>query len=272
MPHEQSPDVPYFEDEESTPLGSLSDYISKRLQNRAVPDLEASDKTSPETFLNSPAANYPPSSQVPDKGMVLHHLDSQLANSHLERFLPTPSTRYQTIRSRVSEELEGIYHELNRYRQFHGSEYKAKIEALEARATLLQRKIFELDLKIAKLNPFQSVYTSLNRFSVGFQKHPAQTGFWAIIPNQHRSLKDEVSAVSQDLESIQHILEEQLHDPSLTPQQLSRLVNEYDIQLRKAERLMEQLRSQKSLTARLNDKLTGWYKSFYSNDTSQTVE
>jgi hypothetical protein len=264
MPEQELPqNQTNLPEEDSYNVGSLSDYIARHLQKRNTPQLEKSQESMPQL---APQGDSYPSSKRTGSGMVLHHLDTQLVGDHLEQYLPTPSTRYHMIRERLGNELKEIYQELNQYRQFSGNEYQDKIDAREKRASLLQRKIFELDLKISKLNPFQSMYKTLQMFAMKAAPEifpPGKSSGWTIIPNRDR-LQDEVASINQQLQSLQHILEEQLHDPSFTAQQLGRLINQYDINLKKAEKLTEELRNRKSFGAQLGDKITGWYRSFYS--------
>lgn len=258
------PNNPFMtpEHEDNTPdtpgVESLSEYISKHLQKRMAPEQRSEEAPPSQPLFRHETPTSGGKSNAAPSGMILHHLDSQLANGHLERYLPTAATRYHLARERISDELNAVYEALKHYRQFHGSEYDDKIEALEQRATLLKRKLFELERSIAKLNPFQSMYSALQKFPLKPPGMAPKNG-WMLIPNPQQELRNEVIHLSQELEAIQTLLEDQLHDPALTPQQLGRLINEYDINLRKAEKLMDELKNRKSLTSRLGETFSQWY-------------
>lgn len=254
------------EDESESPdVGSLSDYISKHLQKRAKSEQSAPRPENRSAFLQPDSMPHPHYTAYPEHaGRVLHHLDSQLVNSHLERYLPTPSTRYHMTRERLEHELQEIYMELEQYRHLKGSEHEPKVQALEERANMLKRKIFDLDRKISSLNPFQSFYRNLQKLALPKSadnppKKPLPD-VWRFIPNPNREIRNEVQAINQELQSLQHILEEQLHDPCFSPQMMGRIVNQYDAELKRAEKLMEALRNRKSLGQRMGDTLQGWWK------------
>jgi hypothetical protein len=270
---DNEPSIDWFnQEDESEDVGSLSDYISKHLQKRSSPELDGSGQNAQQSFWQHETLNPHYTAYPENTGRTLHHLDSQLVNSHLERYLPTPSTRYQMMRERLGKELEEIYSELNSYRHIKGHEYESKIQALEERASLLKRKIFELDRKISTLNPFQNMYRNLQKLAPKGPQNKAQkpkfttTGLWTFIPNSHRQLREEVSAANEELRSLHHILQEQLHDPCFSPQMMGRLVNQYDAELKKAEKLMEQLRNRKSLMQHVG----GWFQNLASHDETAT--
>jgi predicted nucleic acid-binding Zn-ribbon protein len=221
-----------------------------------------------EVLLQSDAAEAYSHAQSPQyQGRVLHHLDSQLANSQLERYLPTPSTRYQMMRDRILKELTELENDLVQYRQLQGWEYDTKIEALEERLSLLRHKLQLVDDKLSEINPFQSMYTTLARLKPGAAsaeaKRKPKRGPWAFIPNPNRDICNEVAEINLELETLQHIMEEQLHDPCFTADQIGRLVNQYDLNLRKAEKMIAKLKSRRSLTEKLNTKLNDFYRSLY---------
>lgn len=266
-PDSQPPDNEQFpqQDKDTPDVRSLSDYIAQHLQSKKSAFLEKSESFPPGLSWQQSAYNAFQSPDSDSNGMVLHHLDTQLVSNHLERYLPTQSTRVHIMRERLDKDLKAIYAELNQYRQFQGTEYQQKIEALEKRANLLQRKIFDLDLQISKLNPLQSVYKTLQKFGYKPRKSPAspKSEYWEIFPNR-KQLRNEASAINGQLQSLQHILENRLHEATFTADQLSRLINQYDFNLRKAEKLMSQLRKRSSIGALLGDKIHGWYSSFYN--------
>ncbi len=235
-------------------VGSLSDYIARHLQRQDQPLLEQPE---PETSKPNPLPpNFKqpaPSAGAKQNGLVLHHLDSQLANRHLERYLPTPTTRVQMTRERLTQELNEIYEQLKHFRQFEGTEYQQKIEVLETRSQQLKRKIFELDQQLTKLNPLQSMFRNLT--SLGQNGNVKRN--WTLIPNPN-PLRNEVATINHHLASLTNILDAQLHDPNLTPEQLGRLINQYDHQLRRAEKLREELAQQRSIKHQFGQ----WMKAF----------
>ena len=245
-------------DPEAAEVGSLSNYIMKHLQQRQEPEAPGPFVAENKPFWQNQIYQTRTDAAGEGTGMILHHLDSQLANSGLEKYLPTPATRYQMMRDRIGRELDELYAALKHYREFPGEEYHAKIEALEQRSSLLQRKVFELDQRISKLNPFQSMYSKLQHWAAS----PGEASTWTLIPNAKDKLRQEVGAVQQELESLKHILETHLHDPSFSPQQLSRVVNQYDSYLKKAERLSDELRNQKSLHRQFGEHVSSLYQSW----------
>ncbi len=202
----------------------------------------------------------------PEQGNVLHHLDSELANSHLEKYLPTPSIRYHVMRQRITLELEKIYAELNHYRQLPDESKQGKIAALEERVSLLQRKIFDLDQKLSRLNPFQSISKTLEQLGLKpFERTSKVSPRWTLIPNKRHQLREEMAEANERLESLHHMMETQLAESTFSPQAVGQLINRFDAELKKAEKLQAALRSQKGLTSKLNDKLQAWYRCFYEN-------
>ncbi len=271
MSNEDSFQYQAYGDDDANEVGSLSDYISKHLKNRSESQ-DSTDEKGPKKREEPiwQSEGFKPlnqESQFKQNGMILHHLDSQLTNSHMERYLPTASTRYHLARERISNELRSIYEALDHYRQFEGPEYQPKIKAFESRVKLLQHKLIDVDKKISKLNPFQSVYNALQRtFKSNPNEHPLkakQEDFWAFIPNPNQKTRDKVIAINNELESLQQVLEEQLHDPCFTAEQLGRLINQYDANLKKAEKLTAYLRTHQSLGEKFNQKLAEWYRSIY---------
>ncbi len=239
-------------------VGSLSDFIAERLHKRGQ-----SVKQQPtETFVSSETYLPQTANQFNKSGAILHHLDSQLVNNHLERYLPNPATRLHLSKERLEQELKHIYDELWQYRQFAGNEYQSKIEALESRVRFLQRKIFDLDQKIAKLNPFQNMVSKLKNLVSNSDPETGEpkNGSWTFITNPQGQVRNEVGNLNQELQSMQSILSEQLHDPCFTPDQLGRLISQYDANLAKAERLMEELKKRKTLSARVTEAWDSWFR------------
>jgi hypothetical protein len=257
------------EDFDAYSMGSLSEYISKHLQKRGQEQSGSSDSQKPKKKVVKlvPNETYPLSNQPPTnvRGLVLHHLDTQLADGCMERYLPLASTRYHLTRERVYKELQVLYEDLNRFRQFPGLEYYAKIEALERRVAFLQRRIVELDKEIVKLNPFSGLYNGLIQLSFNSSNLFASASKgWQFISNHKKPLKMEVSEANQELKSIHQMLKEQFLDPSFSPQQLGLLISQYDAQLAKAERLSEKLKQEKGLGERLKANIKAWMVSFAS--------
>lgn len=248
--------------EDNEGVESLSNYISKHLQNRQADHSQQEESTASVSELSQelyPAFHL---SHGQTTGRILHHYDSQLSNDHLEQYLPTPAIRLHIMRGRLNKELNAIYTELNQYSQLDGVAYQSKVEALEERAYLLKRKIFDLDIQISNLNPLQAAFKKLQKLTdqvLGpMQSH--RSG-WVGMLNRD-PLKEEIAETNTELASLQQILANHVHDPSFTPEQLARLVYQYDAKLKYVERLIDDLKHRKNLGARLGDKMNNWMQSF----------
>ncbi len=252
-------------DSESEPSGSLSDYIAKHLMNRDESLDKIVEQNEPQADLYSiiPNSFYNAVNQnaAQQTGRVLNQVDSQLANSQMERYLPTPTTRYQMMKSRITKELEVLHRELSGYKHLDGAEYYSKIQALETRIQLLEARLKEADQNLSSLNPFQSLYQNVKKQTDELTKPKENTktpqiGFWKFVPNQKREVREEIAYVQSELSSLQKLMADHLDDPCFTPQQLSRLINQYDANLRKAERLMATLKEKQSLATAVSQ----WYQ------------
>ncbi len=190
MPESNLPPQQPPEDSSFYETNSLSDYIARHLREKDLP-LPKKMPESRKNFIGSQekAYNKLHSPEYGNKGMFLHHYDTQLVNGHLERFLPTPSTRFQLSRERLHNELRRIYEDLHQFHQLNGEEYKARIEALEQRANLIQRKILDLDLKLADINPFQSMYKNIKKLT-DRPKHENKKWTFNIQINRNRTRKE----------------------------------------------------------------------------------
>jgi hypothetical protein len=252
MPEDQSSRKLFHNSEEEAPLGSLSDYIAKHLKEKGESSGLEVPETATENYFEPPKDDNTYTEEGEQQvGYILHHLDSQLISEHLEKYVPSPATRFHMTRERVGHELEALEAELLQYKKLGGKEYLARIEALEHRKALLIDKMRQLDEKLNDINPFRNMVQKLNTF--GFKetetphRTPRPSNPWRFIPSKRNKLTQEVSNMNGELESLQHILEEQLHDPNFSSLQMGRLINQYDAQLRRTERVMTELQSQRNI-------------------------
>lgn len=262
----------FLEDEglDDAPSGSLSAFIAERLKTRGQEALSENESEplpipfEPTTKATTSNSSNKPKSKGPT-GMVLRHLDSQLVNAHLEQYLPTASTRYYLMRERLFKELEALDGELYQLKKLNIPEDQQKIETLETRVTFLKEKLKGLDIVLSEMNPFQGVYHWVQQLSktAPVSKKGARS-LWAWIPNATRAMADEMSQINTELQTLESILSEQLHDPCFTPDQLGQLINNYDRYLKQTEKLIAQHQSQTSLHTKLNTALARWYRAWFT--------
>jgi len=265
----------FLEDDglDDAPSGSLSAFIAERLKTRgqeAQDEGTASNDAAPIPLPfepSGPSGAKASQNQAKSKGptgMVLRHLDSQLVNAHLEQYLPTASTRYYLMRERLFKELEALDGELYQLKKLNIPEDQKKIETLETRVTFLKEKLKGLDIVLSEMNPFQGVYHWVQQFSKAAPiAQKGSRSLWAWIPNATRAMADEMSQINTELQTLESILSEQLHDPCFTPDQLGQLINNYDRYLKQTEKLIAQHQSRTSLHSRLNTALARWYRKWF---------
>lgn len=234
-------------------IGSLSDYIAKHLKKRKE-QAQNPNKTPSAPF--SPQLMFPSGKFEPDQtGVILNNIDAHLAGNHFEKYLPTATTRLQIMQDRLEKEMQAIYDQLVHYEHLaEADDHSLKVNALKQRLTLLKTKHRAVQKKLAEINPFQAVYQQVKAVFPTGNKSP-----WSIFLNKN-PLQQEVNALQDQLKTIQTVLETQLHSPNLSPQQIGRLVNEYDSNLKKAERLMAELKQKRHLSNRIQDSLSQWFR------------
>ncbi|MCA9798972.1 MAG: hypothetical protein KC474_05430 [Cyanobacteria bacterium HKST-UBA04] len=180
-------------------------------------------------------------------GFRLNNTDNKLATSHLEQYIPTAATRYQLMRDRLNKDLTAVCIEIDRYRKLPGFEYRNKVEALEARASLLRRQIIEIDRHLMGITPFQKVFNQLEALSRFFKQ---SGGLMTLL--QRDPEKRAAARAAEEVTGLQEILESHLHDPLFSAEQLGELVNRYDKSLKRAEALAQKLNERKGLREKLN--------------------
>jgi predicted nucleic acid-binding Zn-ribbon protein len=255
----------------SSSSSGLSRYIQERLQQGSLESQPeqavAASETKAEFLWQAEAAYDPEQQNNPSEscGLILHHMDSQLVHDHLDRYLPSATTRLYVMRDRLLNERKMLLEELNRYKRFQGKEYYSKINALQTRVALLEAKVDQIDERLKQINPFQGMYHFFQKFfakpQAEFQQPDANP--WKFIPNP-KQVTHQVADLNHELQSLQTLLEDHLHDPGFTPQQLGRLVNQYDYNLKQAERMIEELKQRKTLADHLQAKMISLYHRFKS--------
>lgn len=194
-------------------------------------------------------------------GLRLNKMDAQLVHTHLEQYLPTPSTRFQLMRDRLNKELRDVYIEIERYKALPAKIYAPKIQGLEERAALLRQQILTVDRQLHGLNPFQGVVVGLESIGNWFKPKNWCKNLWNQDP-----LKADMIQTNQEIQAVRNILDEQLHDPMFTAQHLGELVNQYDHLIKHAEALASQLKSRQGWRDTLNDKLQRTIRRYYGKE------
>lgn len=252
-------------------VGTLSDYIAQHLKKRQQSESGA-DKL--DTEDTSPAQQYPTLPSLSNvnmpaetgsrrEGLVLHHLDSELINDHIDSFMPNSVQRFYAMRDRLASEITAIENEIKQYEQFTGPEYRPKIEAMQNRKEMLVYKLALVDEKIQSLNPFEQIAHQMQRFGLGQapknSEQAREFAPWRLIPNRQNQITEQMSQFNTQMKTLKDILDAQLHDPNFSADQLGRLVSQYDTLVHQADKLASELSGRKSLREKLNQHLDKIY-------------
>lgn len=90
-------------------------------------------------------------------------MDSQLVKDHLERYLPTPATRFQMMRERIYNEVQMLRSDIEEYQKLPGNDYTAKKEAMQERLALLEQQLKLLNIKVGEINPFLNIMQKVQK-------------------------------------------------------------------------------------------------------------
>ena len=198
-------------------------------------------------------------------GNRLNQMDSQLVKDHLERYLPTPATRFQMMRERIHAEVTQLRHDIMEYQKLPGSDYTTKKDAMEDRLALLEQQLKMLDIKVAEINPFLNIMQKVQKLQTQItgpaQARPSKPKSWFKNPDPYCQALTEAN---DHLDSLHRLLESHLNNPNFSPNQLGRLINEYETQTKMIDQIADMIRNRRGFRDKLNDKVNALFRKLYS--------
>ena len=180
-------------------------------------------------------------------GQRLNQFDVDLAQKSVLRDLPTSSRSLNALRHQLETEIALLHLELLDLDRVQDTKAREQsIQLHREREAYLLSKLNDVDVELAKINPFQRMGTFSWR---DLQRLPGGKTVlhWLAREKSGPIAKEKtLEDYCDELTSLQKILEEYLHDPSkLDPQRMAALVSQFDRQVRVAERLARGMKPDK---------------------------
>ena len=224
---------------------SLSAYISKHLQaNEAdAPALEAAPAQPAKLGFGAPEVKKPSANAL--DGQYLNNLDVELA-AGLEQYLPSPLFRMRVMKKRLDGEIAELRLRLNKYERLPNPspDMKERMDAVRSRLKTLLAHEREVSQQLASAMALGPLVYGLSRRTQGMG------GFWQTGLQWWKSLLMrlvygnayfEIEAAGDNLRNLQELFAERLGDKTVSPAEISQILNRYEQTVRQMETKMQRL-------------------------------
>ncbi len=259
------------DDNESSHL-SLRSYISRHIQKQMAGEEETS----------TPVQQAPPSPPAPlvqrsspfilTGGDQLYGLDTEM-NAGIEQYLPTPAVRLRIIKERVRREANVLKGHLLKYRSLKNPSevMQGKITRLEQKLATLQEHERQVDEELRRLFSEESTVFRVSAAINDLQQRLQDTlddllREMAIEKLIHKMdpERQELDAMNLQLQDIAAVMQDQMARRTMNPEEISDIVNQYDLTSRQLEAMAEKLRNSRGFLDQVNNRIQEACRKFYS--------
>jgi hypothetical protein len=174
-------------------------------------------------------------------GQRLNQLEGDLAPKTLVGHLPQSPRQLGALKHQVEADLALLRQEKMDLDVDTSAQSEVRQTMLSMREARLVSTLATIDAELARRNPFQKL--GFVSFGVGEESSGGLLGFLKRRSPEARKKVETLDTVCDDMMSLQHLMEEYLHDPTaLDPDRMAALISRFDRQAKIADRMAESLR------------------------------